>query len=272
MTSINTNIGALAALQNLRATQDDLADVSSRVSTGMKVATASDNPAIFAIAQDLRSRLVVQGNIRDGMDRMTSMIDAGVTGATKIQNVLTEMRSRAAAVVAGGITSGQVNSLQLEFVAMRDQINSIVGAAQLNGQNLINDSTQSFQVRLNDADLTQAMSVTGQGLTSASLGVATLSIANATDAAAALGSISTALATVNTALGALGARSKITQMMKDFSQTLSDSIEKSIGLLVDADMPRESSRLQALQTKQQLGIQTLAIANQQPAALLQLFR
>lgn len=272
MTSINTNVGALAALQSLRATQADLSETSNRLNTGLKVSDATDNPGVYAIAQDLRARVATQANIRDGIDRMSTTIDAGLTAADNVQKLLIEMRTKASAVMSGNLNAAQLGMLNTEFVGLRDQINALVSGAQVNGVNVLGDATLSYAVRVNDADLTQVLTVTGYNLTASALGVAVLVADTAANASTAVQTISAAIGAVNTAMSGLAARSKIMSMMKDFSQRLSESIEKSIGLLVDADMPRESSRLQALQTKQQLNIQTLAIANQAPQMLLQLFR
>jgi flagellin len=271
MSSINTNYSALVALQSLRQTQSELSEVSGRVNTGLKVADATDNAGVYSIAQDLRARMATQSNLRDGMDRISSTIDTSLNAADNVQKILIEMRTRASAVAAGNLTTAQIATLNTEFQGLRDQIGAVVGGAQLNGINAIGDSTQSYLVRLNDADLTQVMTVTGFGLAASSLGVDTLTL-TASNANTVIGTVSTAIAAVNTAMGALGSKSKLLSMMRDFSQKLSDSIEKSVGLLVDADLPRESSRLQALQAKQQLNAQTLSIANQQPQILLQLFR
>jgi flagellin len=271
MSSINTNYSALVALQTLRATQSELLEVSGRVNTGLKVANATDNAGLYSIAQGLRARMATQSNLRDGMDRMSTTIDAALNGADNVQTILIEMRTRASAVATGNLTTAQIATLGTEFQGLRDQINAIVIGAQLNSVNAIGDSTQSFLVRINDVDLTQVMTVTGFGLAASSLGVDTLAL-TATNATTIIGTISTAIGTVNTAMGALGSKAKLLSMMRNFNQKLSDSVEKTIGQLVDADLPRESSRLQALQTKQQLNAQTLAIANQQPQVLLQLFR
>ncbi|MEX1148148.1 MAG: flagellin, partial [Sphingomonadales bacterium] len=77
---------------------------------------------------------------------------------------------------------------------------------------------------------------------------------------------------VNSALTKIGAGASALELQRNFADKLADSIETGIGNLVDADLARESARLQSLQVKQQLGVQALSIANQAPQSVLQLFQ
>ncbi len=272
MTSVNTNYGALVALQSLRSTQSELSEVQDRINTGLKVSSAPDNGAVFAIAQDQRSRLASQSVLRDAMDRATATIDVGLSAAESVQNVLLQMKEKALAASAPGLSTAQVAAYNNDFVALRDSIDPLVNAAQLNGQNLINDSTSSLQVKVNDLALGTVITVTGQGLTTASLSINTLSFTTAGEASTAVSTINGVISSINTAVASLGSKAKALDVIKTFSSRLSDSVEKGLGTLVDADLARESARLQSLQVKQQLGAQALSIANQNPQIVLSLFR
>ncbi|MFZ4604020.1 MAG: flagellin [Caulobacterales bacterium] len=272
MTSVNTNYGALVALQSLKATQSDLSDVQDRINTGLKVSSARDNGAVFAIAQDQRSRLNAQSVLRDAMDRVSATIDVGLSAAEGVQNVLLQMKDKALAASAPGLSTVQIAAYNNDFVALRDSLDPLVNAAQLNGQNLINDSAASLTVKVNDLALGTVITVTGQGLTTASLGINTLTFATATEASTAVGTIAGAISSINTSLASLGSKATAIETIKKFSSKLSDSVEKGLGVLVDADLARESARLQSLQVKQQLGAQALSIANQAPQLVLSLFR
>lgn len=272
MVSVNTNYSALVALQNLNATQDDLTAVQNRINTGLKVASAKDDGAVFAIAQNQRGRLNAQQILRDAMDRAISTIDVGLSAAGAVQNIIMQMKDKALAASAPGLSTAQISSYKSDFEALREAIDPLVNAAQLNGQNLINDSTGSLQVKVNDLNLATVITITGQGLTTASLQISALTFTNAAEASTAVSTLVGVLSSMNDALSALGGKSKALTAMKDFNSKLSDVTEKGVGVIVDADLARESARLQSLQVKQQLGAQALSIANQQPQILLSFFR
>jgi flagellin len=272
MVSINTNYTALVALQSLTNTQKELAETTNRVNTGLKVASAADGRTTYAVAQNLRGRLSMQSAIRDGIDRMSAAIDTGLNAADNVYKILLAMRDKATSVGTGTFTLSQIAAFVREFGALREQIDPIVTAAEVNGLNLVSDSALSINVRVSDADPARTIGVTGQGLTVASLGLDAITVATITDALAAFSSINGAISTLNMSLASLGAKSKALSGIKEFSLKLSDTVEKGVGLLVDADLARESARLSALQTKQQLGVQGLSIANQMPQVLSQLFR
>ncbi|MFZ4602132.1 MAG: flagellin [Caulobacterales bacterium] len=272
MVSVNTNYGALVALQNLTATQNDLSVVQNRINTGLKVATAKEDGAVFAIAQDQRGRLSAQQILRDAMDRALSAIDVGLSAADAVQNILMQMKDKSLAASAPGLSTSQIASYNADFIALREAIDPLVNAAQLNGQNLINDSTGSMQVKVNDINLSTVITITGQGLTIASLGINALTFTNAAEASTAVSTLVGVLSTMNGSLASLAGKSKALQAMKDFNSKMSDVTEKGVGILIDADLARESARLQSLQVKQQLGAQALSIANQQPQILLSFFR
>jgi len=272
MTSVNTNYGALVALQNLSSTQDDLSTVQTRISTGLKVASGKDNGAVFAIAQDQRGRLNAQSVLRDAIDRATATIDVGLSAAEGVQNVLLQMKDKALAASAQGLSTAQVASYNADFVALRDSIDPLVNAAQLNGQNLVNDATQSLQVKVNDLALGTVITITAQGLTTASQSINTLSFSTWSEASTAVSTIIGVLSSINTAVASLGSKANALSTIKEFNGKLSDSVEKGLGILVDADLAKESAKLQSLQVKQQLGAQALSIANQGPQIVLSLFR
>lgn len=124
-------------------------------------------------------------------------------------------------------------------------------------------------------DGTVDLSVSAQFKNAGSGGLAALSavdVSNAAGAAAALGNIETLLQSSIDAAATFGSVQKRIEIQADFVGKLSDSLTAGIGTLVDADMEEASARLQALQVQQQLGVQALSIANQQPQMLLGLFR
>ena len=264
--SVNTNYGAMVALQQLNSTNMALSGTQERINTGLKVASAKDNGAIYAIAQGMRADLSGFGVVLDSLDRTGSTVDVAIAAGSAISDLLIDMKEKALAASDETLTTAQRAAFSEDFKALRDQIETIVGNAEFNGVNLINNSTAEITA-FADADGNSVITVQDENL---SLGggvvtiAATASLDTATNASALVSTIETSLTNLNQALARLGTSSKALTIHSEFVTKLRDSLEKGVGHLVDADMAKESAKLQALQTKQQLGVQALSIANQAP--------
>ncbi|MEQ1493220.1 MAG: flagellin, partial [Terricaulis sp.] len=138
MTSVNTNYGALVALQSLNQTTKELGQVQSRVNTGLKVASAKDNGAVFAIAEGQRSRVASISAVKDGIDRATSVIDVGLSAGEAIGDILKQLKEKSVAAQATDLSTDQRAALQADFNALRNQVDQIANAATFNGSNLVN--------------------------------------------------------------------------------------------------------------------------------------
>ena len=422
MASVNTNYGALVALQSLNQTTKELGEVQNRVNTGLKVASAKDNGAVFAIAEGQRSRVASLGAVMDGIDRATSVIDVGLSAGEAIGDILKQLKEKAVAAQATDLSTDQRAALQADFNALRNQVDQIANAATFNCSNLVNGgnltggasqfnvltsdgagsgggrytlqglafddgsgnpfssaaeldeatgltigandqlqfsitngnetTTFTIDVEANDTiagfvarvasasdgrvtaayndqtgritySAAEAFTVTytdgaavpaavdddgfldgGAGTAAGTMAVAVapgsgsnsltvsgfdfrlggasgqalntvtsaLNISTANGASAAVTAIDTAMTALNRDLATMGAQSKALDVQKTFLGKLSDSIEVGIGNLVDADLAKESARLQSLQVKQQLGAQALSIANSAPSIVLSFFR
>ncbi len=423
MISVNTNYGAAIALQSLNATNKELDEVQNRINTGLKVSSAKDNGAVFAIAQGQRARVSALASVKDGIDRVTNVIDAALNAGNAVSDLLNQLKAKAVAAQSADLSQAQRDAYQTDFNQIRSTINTSVGTALVNGANLVDNTTATMRVLQSDlntgtgagnvatvtgaakpatavtpsrSDLminaseawdatnntlvandyvvftqsgnTYAVQVTATttiqqfidgvnaatgGRITASYndstgrlsyqanaaaatagftvdiddnatatgnarrsdfvnGVAAATTATAADAAdtrpssvmtisgfdlrvggtgalnsllaldiggatttgatAAVAALDTAIATLNSNLATLGSQSKALDIQSSFLTKLSDTIEKGLSNLVDADLAKESARLQSLQIKQQLGAQALSIANQAPSLLLSFFR
>jgi flagellin len=419
MSSVNTNYSALVALQNLSTTTRQLDEVQNRINTGLKVSSAKDNGAVYAIAQAQRSRVAAISSVTDGIDRTTNVIDTGLAAGEAISDLLTQLKEKAVAAQAGDLSTEQRAALATDFNELRNQITRIANSATFNGANVVNGTSLAgganpLRVLLSDIggsvgtgnvqtitgsgvqvgtaaipsrtaqvvdtngttttagtitandyfrltvgsttyttqitgtttigdlvnainastggratavynDTTGVFTIQGQNDTdtitvginslqnglgtarlSAFLGVGSSSsvadtrpsttatitaydftvggsgalsgaaswdiATSAASATTAATNIDTAITTLNSNLATLGAQSKALATQKSFLSKLSGAVQKGIGQLVDADLAAESARLQALQVKQQLGAQTLSIANQAPGIVLSFFR
>jgi len=271
--SVNTNAGAMIALQNLNKTNSDLEMVQNRINTGLEVSSAKDNGGIYAIAQRMRSQVAGYGAVSNSLDLAISVTDVGLAAGEAISDLLVEMKEKALAAADASLDSASRTALNEDFKALRDQITTITSNAEFNGTNLINGSVTSISALAN-ADGSNTITVSDANLT---LGggivtvAATASFASAGDASTMVTTIETSLDNLNASLAKLGTASKSLEVHKTFTSKLSDSLEKGIGNLVDADLAKESARLQSLQVKQQLGVQALSIANQAPQTILSFF-
>jgi flagellin len=273
--SINTNTGALVALQNLTKNSFDLQMTQNRVSTGLRVATAKDNGAIYAIAQSQRATLSSLDAVKDSLNRGISTADVALATGETVQGMLMELKEKALASSDSSIDANARTALNADFTTIRDAITKTLANATFNGVNLTNAAI-NIEVLGNATGaaankltvLAENMSLAGTIVT---LGAAD-TIATSTSAAALVTVLDTSITNVSLSLARLGTAAKTLTNHLRFVGKLQDSIENGIGNLVDADMAKESAKLQALNAKQQLGIQTLAIANQSSTSILSLFR
>ena len=252
--SVNTNYGANVALQTLNATNRALATTQNRVSTGMAVSTAKDNGAIFAIATNQRAEMSALGSVKQSLQRGQSIVDVALAAGDTVISALTEMKSLAVAIEAGGSTA-TTDALQADYDALQDEIDAALEGANFDGENLWTASAEVI------TDTAGTVKTIGMGTPS-----------DATPAGATAAEVQAAIEAFTADLATLGTQSKSLERSVAFTSKMEDALEAGIGNLVDADLAKESARLTALQTKQQLGVQALSIANSSSQILLGLFR
>ncbi|MGF1457271.1 MAG: flagellin [Alphaproteobacteria bacterium] len=273
MTSINTNMGAMIALQNLSGTNRELSETQNRIATGLKVASAKDDGATFAIAQKMRRDVASFGVVTESLDRVRSTTDVALAAGEGISDLLVEMKEKALAASDESIDSASRSALNEDFKALRDQITTIVENASFNGVNLV-DGSSSNTTALASANGSSTITVDSEDLT---LSGSTITVTASTEinsqsgAASIVSALDSSIESVNNALARLGTGSRKLEIHSEFVSKLSDSLRSGIGNLVDADLAQESARLQALQVQQQLGSQALSIANRAPSSILAFF-
>lgn len=278
--SVNTNIGAMAALQSLNETNKGLATTQSRINTGLDVNSTKDDSARYTIAQKLRGDVGGLKAVNSSLSRAKSTVDVAVAGAEQVSDLMNQMKSKVTEATDGGLDADSRTAITADLNALRKQVNSIIGSSEFNGSNLLKtDATATGKVSaLMSSSGTSTLDVANVDLEAAFDtavgGDASVDIALA-DAAAATtlkGTLEAGFKVVSQKLSTLGSASRQIDGQIGFVSKLSDSIEGGIGNLVDADLAKESAKLQALQVKQQLGVQALSIANQAPQSITSLFR
>ena len=273
--SVHTNVSALSALQNLNKTNERLADVQSRVNTGLKVQGAKDNASIWAIAQGQRADLGALNSVKMSLDRATSITDVSLAAGESISDLLIQLKEKVVAARDESLSSQSRELLNADFQALLRSISSAIENAEFDGANILNGSLSNGIQFLANAEADSFITLTGADL---SLGqsiitiAATASIDTLTAAEAVLSDLNASIDQVNAALGEVGSQAKQIEAHNGFVSKLMDALEAGVGNLVDADLAKESARLTALQVQPQLGAQALSIANQAPQLILSLFR
>jgi flagellin len=273
--SVHTNTAALTALQNLNRTNSDLTDTQNRVSTGMKIASAKDNASVWSIAQGQRADIGALNAVKTSLDRATSIADVALTAGQSVSDLLTQVKEKVVAAMDPSLDVASRNALNSDFQSLLRQIGQVVSNASFDGANLLDGSLASDINFLANADGSgfitlgvKDMSFGGAIMTVAS----TATIGTSVDATNVLVDIESSLANVDQALGDIGAQARQIEAHNKFVSKLSDTLETGVGNLVDADLAKESAKLQALQVQQQLGAQALSIANSAPQIVLSLFK
>ncbi|OAV49068.1 flagellin [Rhizobium sp. WYCCWR10014] len=301
MTSINTNNSAMSALQTLRNINSSLETTQNSVSTGYRVDTASDNAAYWSIATTMRSDNKALSAVSDALGLGAAKVDTAYTAMDNAIDVVDEIKSKLVAATEDGVDKSKV---QEEISQLQEQLLSIAQSASFSGENWVAgaDGTKSVVSSfVRDGSGAVSVKMTKYALDTSSTGNVLFGMSSGTiDTASGIlgtvdangdsvyslditdfttGQIQSALSTIESALSAmtsagaqLGSISTRIDLQEDFVSALSDSIDSGVGRLVDADMEEESSKLSALQTQQQLAIQSLSIANSSSQNILSLFR
>lgn len=301
MSSILTNTAATAALQTLRTINNDMDTTQNRISSGMRVGSASDNAAYWSIATTMRSDNAALSAVNDALGLGAAKVDVAYGAVDSAIDVVTEIKKKLVSAKEQGVDKDKV---QEEIKQLQSQLKSIGESASFNGQNWAANaggavtvvtgfvraldgtvSVKTESITLDDtntlfgADATTGAIDDTKGILGTAGGSGSSIFGFTISSATTDAQVDTLLQEVDTALESMasvgakyGSVSMRINLQEDFMSKLSDAIDKGVGRLVDADMNEESTRLKALQTQQQLAIQSLSIANSNSQNILSLFR
>jgi flagellin len=300
LNSVNTNVAAQVALQSLNRTNSDLQATQKRISTGYRVADATDDGAAFAVAQRVRADVGSLTTVNQQLGNAKGLVTTAINGLSSISDSLNQAKSLLVQIGDASISQTQRDQYVSSYKSLVQRVANTVDGSTYNGQTLLGAASggvtsSSKNVINNEAGATSVLNsedVSGLASTMAGLIGATFSRgATGTDTwtAAAAGADQTAASLALTAtsgttsfvaaqtgvanqLNQAGADSKFLDATISFNNSKVDSLNAGLGALVDADLSKESANLQALQIRQQLGTQALSMANQSPQALLSLFK
>ncbi|MCS3727178.1 flagellin N-terminal helical domain-containing protein [Bradyrhizobium betae] len=299
--SLLTNSSAMTALQTLRNVSSQLATTQNRISTGQRVSTASDNAAYWSIATSMRADNAALSAVSDSLGLSAATVDTEYTALTAVVGDKTGGLTKLQALLVEAKTAGiDRTKIQADITQIQQQMKGTADAATFNGVNWLSATAatpatfnlvSSFS-RVGGTPTIGSISLTIANYslyTSTQTGILdkvsgpasvnTINISALTDSTADqttldgyITQVTAAINSVASAAADLGAVKNRISTNADFVKTLIDSVDRGVGQLVDADMNAESTRLQALQTQQQLGVQALSIANQNSQSILSLFK
>ena len=298
MSSILTNNSAMAALQTLRTVNSNLSDTQAAVSSGLRVGKAADNAAYWSIATTMKSDNQALSAVSDALGMGAAKVDTAYTAVQSSIDVVSEIKAKLVAATEDGVDKAKIND---EIKQLQNQLIAVASSASFNGENWVYSTdgagktmsvVSSFirtagGVSVSTSGYTSVpadMLFTGQAdgildtdvtATNVTGSISTFDITTANtkgDIDGLISNVETALTSMTSLGSKLGSLQKGIDLQTDFVSKLSDSIESGVGRLVDADMEEESSKLSALQTQQQLAVQSLSIANSSSQNILSLFR
>ncbi|MVA57717.1 flagellin [Agrobacterium vitis] len=319
MTSIMTNTAAISALSTLRSISSDMETTQSRISSGYKVESASDNAAYWSIATTMRSDNKALGAVEDAIGLGAAKTDTAYTGMEAAIDVVSDIKAKLVAAREPGVDKDKINK---ELTELKNQLGSVAKSASFNGENWLYDNSETtgttqemvgsfvrgsdgnVSIKTISFDTTNSMLINdeaaagglltkdtlatyayGTTTTTASYYLISSVAGDATSNEVTLtsttsddeidgmvASVDKMLSSMTDAAATIGATTSRLKLQDSFIKDLSDTIDTGVGRLVDADMNEESTKLKALQTQQQLGIQSLSIANSSSENVLSLFR
>lgn len=275
LNSVNTNIGAMVALQSLNRTNDELAATQKRISTGFRVADARDDGAAFAVAERVRGEVAATTSANEQLGGVKGLLNVTQKALENVSTTLIKLREVTTKLADGTITSEQQAQYQAQAKELALNIKAFIEDASYNGKNILDGTVTATQnvVRNGQGDLYSFNPF--DAMASVYDVVSTFNNFTAGSAAAAVtatGALGQAITATLTQLNNFGNYQRYIDNQITFNKAKIDAQESGLGALIDADLAKESARLQALQIRQQLGTQSLSIANQAPQALLSLFR
>ncbi|MBB4411907.1 flagellin [Agrobacterium sp. Ap1] len=293
MTSILTNTSAMSALATLRNINTDLASTQDRVSSGYRVGAAEDNVAYWSISTTMNSDNKALNAAKDALGVGAAKVDTAYAATESAIDIVNEIKAK---LVTASESSTDKEQINLEVEKLQQQLTAVAQAASFSGENwqisgsntsttatvvdgFIREDNSSVKITTASFNLssyamfeTLSSDVGSGGILGAVMTIALTSGSTQGDIDGFMNTVETALSSLTDAGAALGALTTRIDLQDNFAASLSDAIESGVSRLVDADMEEESAKLSALQTQQQLAVQSLSIANSSSQNIMTLFR
>ena len=281
LTSVNTNMGAMVALQSLETTQQQLAVTQKQISTGYRVADASDDGAAYAIAQGIRASVGALTSANQQLGTVQGVLSTTQSGLNNISTMMGSMRDVLVKLADSSVQGNDRTNYEQQYTSMLANVKTFVQDADYNGQTLIGDLTGSsgtfgrVAVTRNESGSTYGISTFSGSALYGSLSFTTTQLSSASTVAAlitASGIFINQQNALGNELNTIGSSVNYVNNQTTYNTDKIDALNGGLGSLVDANLAQASAQLTALQIRQQLGTQALSLANQAPQSLLSLFK
>jgi len=272
--SINTNASSLLGVRNFASNISALDKSREEISSGRKINSPQDNAAILSISQILESNVGGLNSVKNSLDNAIASSDVALAAGSQVSDLLIQLKEKAVQAADPGLDDTSRRTLNQDFTALRDQIASVVDSAEFNGKNALKAGGDNITALIGaegNGSITieaQDFSLGGDNITV----TAGQQINTRAGAEAAVSAIDESINNVSDALSAIGSGSSQLIQTKEFTETLQAKTQEGIGNLIDSNLAASSASFAANQVREALSVQSLSISNQQPGALLSLFR
>ena len=275
MNSVNTNAQALIALQNLNNTNSQMAATQKRVSTGFRVADARDDGGAYAVAQSVRSDVAGVTAANEQIGGVKGVLETTFAALSMVSDTMKQIRTTLTRLADGAITQSQRETYDLQYRQLSQQVAEFINDAKYNGRTLLSTGTSDGGGNIVSIRNEVGGTFTIQAVDGNTLKLPAVGPSSAADAATWInngGEFNDIAEVISDTLNRFGSSMKFVENQQLYNSKKMDALDGGLGALVDADLAKESSVLEALKVRQQLGVQTLGLANQGPQVLLGLFR
>ena len=279
--SVNTNVGAMIALDSLNSTNSQLNAVQKQISTGYRVADAVDDGAAYAVAQSVRSTVGALGTANQQLGSTQGLLSTTSSALNDVSNLMASMRDVLVSLANGATTGNERTQYESQYNSLLSNVKSDVQDASYNGQTLIGNITGSsgtysrIAVVRNEVGSTYGIGTFSGSSVYGSLAFTSTQLNGASTVAAlitASGTFINQSNSVSSAMNTYGSSTNYVNNQVSYNSDKMNSLNAGLGALVDANLAQESALLQSLQIKQQLGTQSLTLATQTPQMLLTLVK
>ena len=282
LNSVNTNMGATIALQSLNSTNTMLQMTQKHISTGYRVADATDDGAAYAVAQRVRSDVNALGSANQQLGNVQGLLSTTNTALNAVSNTLSSARDVLVKLADSNTQGTQRAQYIQQYQSLVSNIKTFFQDATYSGKTLVgniggNSGFGNVAVVRNEVAATYGIASFNGSAFMASITFTSTQLNGAATVASLIGTAATAtfmnkLTSLGTSMNTYGAAYKYVANQVSYNSDKIDALNNGLGALIDADLAKESAKLQSLQIRQQLGTQSLSIANQAPQSLLSLFK
>jgi len=272
MPAINTNAAANAAVRYLNLNSAQETSSLSKLSSGSRITSASDDAAGLAISTRISSDVTTLQQAATNSSQATSILQTADGGASNISDILARMKSLASESASGTTTDSSRAYINSEFSQLSSEIDSIASGTRYSNQSLLDGSSvfASGVSVLVGSSSTDTITVTLSSLKASALGVSTLDVSTQAGANTALTTLDTAINNVSAARASIGAQESRFNFSSDSISTQTQNLQSANSAIKDVDIAAEQAKLSSAEVKTQAAVSAEAAANQMPQYLLKL--